>query len=182
MLASRGTSVALLDLADATSLADQLSAEYHVKSQYFNVDVSDAPSIETTFASVLAWSCKMDVCVDAAGIFPPGNSIDSTSIEQWSRIVSVNLNGTFYCLQQEINACKGRGTSGSAIVSLSSDAGSVAMAGYAAYVASKNGINGLIKTAALEYAREGIRINAISPGNIDTPMVQKFGVPIEEIG
>lgn len=182
MLASRGASVALLDLADATCLAGQLSAEYHVKSQFFHVDVSDAQAVENTFASVLAWSGKLDVCVNAAGIFPPGNSIDATPIEQWSRIVSVNLNGTFYCLQQEIQAFKKQGTSGGAIANLSSDAGSVAMAGCAAYVASKHGINGLTKTAALEYAKEGIRINAISPGNIDTPMVQQFGVPIEDIG
>lgn len=171
MLASRSASVALLDRADATSLAEQLAAEHHVNSQFFHVDVSDAQSVAATFATVLAWSGKLDVCVNSAGIFPPGNSIDTTPIEQWSRILSVNLNGTFYCLQQEIQAFERQGTSGGAIVNLSSDAGSVAMAGCQARHQWPH------ENSGIEYAKEGIWINAISPGNIDKPMVQQFGIP-----
>lgn len=180
MLASRGASVALLDLNDVSVLSQTLERVYGIRAIAVQVDVTNPESVEKAFSDVLAWSNRLDLCVNAAGIFPLGSNIDATEPSSWSKVIDVNLTGVFYCLRQELRAFQKLGIKGS-VVNLSSDAGSVATAGCAAYVASKHAINGLTKTAAIEYAKIGHRINTVAPGNVDTPMIRKFGLTPEEI-
>lgn len=180
LLASRGASVALLDINSPEVLAEKLSTEFQVSTKAVQVDVTSPESVEKAMAQVLGWRNQLDLCVNAAGVFPIGSNIDETSTERWSQVMSINLNGVFYCLREELRAFLRLGTKGS-IVNLSSDAGTVASVACAAYVASKHAVNGLTKSAALEYAKKGIRVNAVAPGNIVTPMIQKFSISPEDL-
>ncbi|KAF5009203.1 hypothetical protein FDECE_4568 [Fusarium decemcellulare] len=181
MLASRGASVALMDIADCAGQAANIQGQFQVRAISIQVDMTDNASVEAAFSRLSAWSDRLDLCVNAAGIFPMGRNIGETDPAQWRKVFAVNVDGVFFCMRQELQAFLRLGIRGS-IVNISSDAGSVASVGCSAYVASKHAINGLTKTAALEYASQGHRINAVAPGNIDTPMIQGFGATVDEIG
>jgi NAD(P)-dependent dehydrogenase (short-subunit alcohol dehydrogenase family) len=174
MLASRGASVAIMDMFEARTQADEIAAEFQVKVLAIRIDVTNTEIVKDCFSKVLSWAGRLDFAVNAAGIFPPTGTVDNADPASWAKIIAVNLNGVFHCLQQEIRIMRSMGIKGS-IVNFSSDAGTVATVGCAAYVASKHAVNGLTKTAALECARSGVRINAVAPGNIETPMIKNFG-------
>ncbi|VUC36382.1 unnamed protein product [Clonostachys rosea] len=182
ILAARGASVAILDLAEGSRMATELSEQFSTTIRATLCDVTSHKSVAKAAQWVESWAGRLDFCVNAAGIFPPqGKDVAVVDPETWKKVMDVNVNGTFYCLQQELQIMKRLGCKGS-IVNISSDAGAVATAGHAAYVASKHAINGLTKTASLENAREGIRINAVAPGFIDTPLMDKLGVSKEQLG
>ena len=92
--------------------------------------------------------------------------------EDWHRLININLNGVFYCMKYEIAAMLSRG--GGAIVNMSSILGSVGLPSAPAYTAAKHAVVGLAKVAAMEYAKMGIRINAVGPGWIDTPLLSEY--------
>lgn len=115
---------------------------------------------------------RLDCAVNNAGVTAPGGLLHEIAVEDWERTLAVNLTGVFLCLRHELPVMRAQGEG--AIVNISSGAGLIGTPGLAHYCASKHGILGLTKTAALENARAGVRVNALCPGSTDTPMLQDF--------
>jgi NAD(P)-dependent dehydrogenase (short-subunit alcohol dehydrogenase family) len=137
---------------------------------YLHADVTSEREVEAAVAATLAEFGRLDAAVNCAGVAGSGAKIADTSVEDWNRVLGVNLTGLFLSLKHEIRAMLPAG-SGS-VVNIASAAGLVAVPCLAPYCSSKHGVLGLTKTAAREYRNSGLRINAICPGVVDTPMVQ----------
>ncbi len=139
------------------------------------VDVTDADAVERAVATTIVTFGGLDVASNNAGVNGAGGRTGDYDVDDWRRTLDINLTGTFLCLRAELRAMSpASGGRGGAIVNMSSGAGLMGFPGLPAYVASKHGILGLTKAAALEYVREGIRINAVCPGSTRTPLLEGF--------
>lgn len=171
-LGEEGATVAVADVnADA---AREVAAEICSSggtAYPFEVDVADAAAVEELVASVVKTCGGLHLAVNNAGVDGVRKVTADYAIDDWQRLMNVNLNGVFYCMKYQITAMLGQG--GGAIVNMSSILGSVGLPMASAYTAAKHGIVGLTKVAAIEYARRGIRINAVGPGWIETPLVSE---------
>ena len=137
----------------------------------FAVDVADAGAVEKLIEFAVQKCGGLDMAVNNAGISGTRNATADYPLEDWHKLININLNGVFYCMKYEIAAMLDRG--GGAIVNMSSILGSVGLPSAPAYTAAKHGVVGLAKVAAMEYAKMGIRINAVGPGWIDTPLLSE---------
>jgi NAD(P)-dependent dehydrogenase (short-subunit alcohol dehydrogenase family) len=135
-----------------------------------SVDVTREDQVEALVAAAVERFGRLDCALNNAGISGTAGPLQQIALEDFRRTLDVNLVGVFLCMKHEIRAMQGQGSG--AIVNTASGAGVIATPALSPYCASKHGILGLTKTAALENARTGIRINAVLPGSTDTPMLR----------
>lgn len=135
------------------------------------VDTADAGSVESMVGFALERFGALHLAVNNAGIGGPSADIADYPLDGWRKVIGVNLDGVFYGMKYEIAAMLKSG--GGAVVNMSSILGSVGWAQSCAYVAAKHALVGLTRTAALEYAAKGVRVNSVGPAFIDTPLLSK---------
>ncbi|GIW25608.1 SDR family NAD(P)-dependent oxidoreductase [Meiothermus sp.] len=163
--AEAGARVVVVDRNEALArkIAGELGAEVWVG------DVSDSAFCNAVVEETVQRHRRLDVLVNAAGIIVRARGEDTTD-EQWRRIMEVNVGGTFFMCRAAIRAMKPQGSG--AIVNFGSIWGDLGAAGVAAYCASKGAVHNLTRALALDHAKDGIRINAVCPGEVNTPMLQ----------
>ncbi|SFH07574.1 SDR family NAD(P)-dependent oxidoreductase [Pontibacter chinhatensis] len=140
---------------------------------FVKADVSNPQDCEQLVQQTVNVFGRLDIAFNNAGIGGESNPVGDMSIEGWQKVININLNSVFYCMHYQIRQMLQNG--GGAIVNNSSILGQVGFANSSGYVAAKHGVVGLTKTGALEYASKGIRINAIGPAFINTPLITNLG-------
>jgi NAD(P)-dependent dehydrogenase (short-subunit alcohol dehydrogenase family) len=167
-LAAEGCSVIAADVLDNQG-AEHTGrlAEQGYRVAYRHLDVSDAQQWQTVVADIIDRHGRLDVLVNNAGIIHV-TPLEQEQLAAWEQLMSVNLTGTFLGIQAVTPVMRSAGTG--SIINVASIFGPAGAPGYAAYSASKAGILGLTRTAAVELIGDGIRVNAITPGGVATPM------------
>lgn len=139
------------------------------KASFIQADVSDPAACERLVQGSLTQYGRLDYSCNNAGIGGEQNATADYSIDGWLKVIGINLSGIFYCMKYQIPAMLNSG--GGAIVNMASILGQVGFAGAPAYVAAKHGVVGLTRATAIDYAARGIRVNAVGPAFIETPMI-----------
>ena len=171
VLAEKGAAVLVSDInfTAAQLVADEIVAAGG-KAIANQCDVSDPEAVAAMIAAALVSFGKLDFAVNNAGILGTEMPVEQYDLESWNRILSVNLNGVFNCVQAELKQFYEQG--GGAIVNMASCAALKGGTADSAYTASKHAVAGFTKTASLEAIKKGVRINAVCPGAIETPLVK----------
>jgi NAD(P)-dependent dehydrogenase (short-subunit alcohol dehydrogenase family) len=171
LLAREGARVLVGDVDEAGGRATVATvAAAGGAARFARFDVTSEPEVEAAVAEALSAFGRLDCAVNSAGIAGVPGALHDAALADFSRILAVNLVGVFLCMKHEIAAMARQGAG--VVVNVASGAGLVAVPGLAAYCASKHGVLGLTRTAAVENARTGVRVNAVCPGSIDTPMLR----------
>jgi NAD(P)-dependent dehydrogenase (short-subunit alcohol dehydrogenase family) len=138
---------------------------------FVQADIAESTDVQRMIGAAISHFGRLDCAFNNAGIEMPMCSVAEIPDEAWDRLIRVNLRGAFLCMKHEILYMLRHG--GGSIVNNASVAGLVGAAMNGSYVAAKHGVVGLTRTAAIEYARQGVRINVTCPGMIDTPMLRR---------
>lgn len=141
---------------------------------FVRCDVSKRADVEALVGATIKAYGRLDCACNNAGIGGEAAHTGDYPEDSWARVIGVNLTGVWLCMRHEIGAMLAVG--GGSIVNMASILGTVGFAGAPAYVAAKHGVLGLTKTAAIEYATRGIRVNAVCPGFIETPLLEQAGI------
>jgi NAD(P)-dependent dehydrogenase (short-subunit alcohol dehydrogenase family) len=166
--AAEGARLLLCDVNDAQGEAEAAAID---GATYLHCDVTDEASVQAAVKAAVSELGRLDGAFNCAGILGSLGNVGELPLDGWKQIIDVDLNGVFLCTKHQINVMAEQG-SGS-ILNMASAAGLIGWPGAAGYVAAKHGVVGLTKSAALEYAEQGVRVNSICPSYVLTPMVEK---------
>ena len=170
MLAQQGAAVAVVDLKVevAQKVADAIQSKGG-KAIALVADVSDDAQVAKAVGETVAKLGGLHIAVNNAGIGGDQAPTADQTVAAWRKVLSINLDGVFYCMRNQIPAMLKSG--GGSIINIASILGQVGFANSSGYVAAKHGVVGLTRASALEYATQGIRVNAVGPGFINTPLL-----------
>jgi NAD(P)-dependent dehydrogenase (short-subunit alcohol dehydrogenase family) len=171
LFATRGARVVVADIDEVAAERTATALGDHARS--VAVDVADERSVAAMIAFAVERFGGLDYACNIAGISPPMKPFAEHTLDEWQRVIDVDLTGVFLCMQHELRQMAAQGRGG-AIVNMSSGAGLVPAPGQPQYTAAKHGVLGLTKQAAQEFARAGIRVNAVLPGQTETAPMRAY--------
>ena len=169
-LAEAGAEVAIADvnLDSVHRVVADIAAAGGIAKAY-SLDVSNDSEVDSVISAIVSEFGGLHIAVNNAGISGEMAPTGEQSPAGWRKVLSVNLDGVFYCMRHELAAMKRSGEG--SIINMASILGTVGFANASGYTAAKHGVLGLTQTAAIEYAAEGIRVNSVGPGFIQTPLL-----------
>jgi NAD(P)-dependent dehydrogenase (short-subunit alcohol dehydrogenase family) len=173
MYAREGANVVVSDISEKGGLetVQLIGDQYGTESIFVRADVGSAEDSEALVAAAIERFGALHVACNNAGIVGEYKDITETSLEGWKRVIDINLSGVFYALKYQIPQILKSG--GGAVVNMASVNSQVSAPNISGYVASKHGVLGLTKAAAVEFSARGVRVNAVVPGYIATPLLNE---------